>query len=30
MARGFGEQPKSAMIKLYEQALAVEFRRNSG
>jgi 3-hydroxyisobutyrate dehydrogenase-like beta-hydroxyacid dehydrogenase len=30
MARGFGEQPKSAMIKLYEQALGVEFRRNSG
>lgn len=29
IAQGLGEQPKSAMIKLYEQALGVEFRRKS-
>ena len=26
IAAGFGDEPKSAMLKIYEQALGVEFR----
>ena len=29
IAQGFEDEPKSAMIKVYEQALGVEFRRKS-
>ena len=29
MSAGLGDQPKSAMIKLYEQALGVEFRHRN-
>lgn len=29
IAQGLGEQPKSAMIKVYEQQLGVEFRHDS-
>jgi 3-hydroxyisobutyrate dehydrogenase-like beta-hydroxyacid dehydrogenase len=28
IAAGFGDQPKSAMLKVYENALGVQFRRN--
>jgi 3-hydroxyisobutyrate dehydrogenase-like beta-hydroxyacid dehydrogenase len=30
IAQGLGEQPKSAMLKVYEQALGTEFRRSPG
>lgn len=30
IAAGFGDEPKSAMLKVYEKSLGVEFRRESG